>query len=452
MSSSAPENSAPTVIPTYGGQGSQQHGSGSAEASFANNEPVSSDARRSFAFVGSVDIGKALDEFGPNPDSVHGAAEIRHLRLRDAQSASEVLRYLRADADSNPNNHLRRWGDTPPTVRLVDGATADDMRDTMNAVRLLNSALPASWQLRVDTTLAARDGALNPGFIEVAFDPRETWPTGTAIEDRVGVAVHRYTSTGRMTAAAVLVDPNRVTGEGSRIGVLLHELLHTLGRGHVSPTAFPATIMHAYDLRASDWLYLNPLDEAALYAVYDRLQPGTSGNLSFNDLGPWSEVSTHVFGRLGHVPGRQEAVLFGAVWRYGQVRPWAIGRNPSPPLTNRLSGSASWSGRMIGLTPQAEAVAGAMGMSLQLSSLNGSLYFTDLEKWASHAAPGALGTGTQWGDGDLHYGIAVPDGTFITETGGDEGQITGVFFGSNHERVGGTLRRRDLAAGFGGKR
>ena len=419
------------------------------QAGFANNEPVSSDPRRRFAFIGGVNIERALDAFDPSPDTHHGDAEIRHLRLRDAVSRAEVVRYLRADAASNSGNRVRRWGRTPPTVRLATGATEADQVDTMNAVRLINSALPADWQLRVDTTLVARDGDLNPGFIEVAFDPRERWPSGASTADRVGVATTRVSNTGEIIAAAVLIDPNLVRGETSRVGVLLHELIHTLGRGHIDPRAFPDTLMHAYGLRTSDWLHIQPLDEAALYAVYDRLQPGESRDLGLNDLGPWNQVSTHVMGRLGE-PGSR--VLFGAAWRHGQARPWASSANPSPPMRTRPSGSASWSGRLLGLTPRAETVSGAMDMSLRLSTLRGPLDFFDMEKWAPHAVPGALGTGSRWGDGDLRYGIAVAQGQFITETGGDEGQITGLFFGSNHERVGGTLRRDDLAAGFGGTR
>ena len=230
--------------------------------------------------------------------------------------------------------------------------------------------------------------------------------------------------------------------------VLLHELVHALGRGHVSPAAFPDTIMHASgDEGVSDWLILSPLDEAALYAVHARLRPGSSGNVS--DLGPWTDESVHVMGRFGDTVSR--AVAFGAVWQNGLVRPMATVVSPSPPLQRALSGTGSWSGRLLGLTPQAEAVAGAMDMTVRFDDLTGRLAFTEMEKWAAHAGIGTLGTGAQWGDGDLHYGIML-DGQMLVETGGDAGEITGVFSGANRERVGGTLRRRDLSAGFGGTR
>ena len=44
------------------------------------------------------------------------------------------------------------------------------------------------------------------------------------------------------------------------------------------------------------------------------------------------------------------------------------------------------------------------------------------------------------------------NGQVFYETGGDTGEVTGPFFGPSHNRVGGTLRRHDLAAGFGTQR
>ena len=173
--------------------------------------------------------------------------------------------------------------------------------------------------------------------------------------------------------------------------------------------------MHeAGDQGVAEWLILNSLDEAALHAFYSRLSAGTAAG----DLDPNS-------------PRSQE-------------------RRLDPRLRPR-SGSATWSDRLVGLTPQAEAVAGAADMTVQLATLRGALDFTSLEHRAAHVAPGAIGTGSQWGDGDLSYRIEV-NGQVFYETGGDTGKVTGAFFGPNYDRVGGTLRRHDLAAGFGAQR
>ena len=83
--------------------------------------------------------------------------------------------------------------------------------------------------------------------------------------------------------------------------------------------------------------------------------------------------------------------------------------------------------------------------------LDGTLSFSGLEAWSTGAAPGAIGSGTVWGDGDLAYRVRVRGNTFV-QTGGDSGIVTGGFFGAAHEGMGGALERDDLAAGFGGTR
>ena len=88
---------------------------------------------------------------------------------------------------------------------------------------------------------------------------------------------------------------------------------------------------------------------------------------------------------------------------------------------------------------------------MDLATLTGSAEFTGLERWAANAAPGALGSGTVWHDGDLSYTIEVRGNTFV-QTGGDDGTVTGAFFGPAHEGMGGVLEREDLSAGFGGSR
>ena len=142
-----------------------------------------------------------------------------------------------------------------------------------------------------------------------------------------------------------------------------------------------------------------------------------------------------------------------AALRNGLSQPWASGPPPQASLEDNagLSGSVSWSGRLLGLTPGAEAVAGSADLSVDLATLSGTAAFTALEHWAANAAPGALGTGSAWNDGELSYGIEVRGNTFV-QAGGDDGTVTGAFFGPAHEGMGGVLERDDLSAGFGGKR
>ena len=148
-----------------------------------------------------------------------------------------------------------------------------------------------------------------------------------------------------------------------------------------------------------------------------------------------------------------ELLAFGSSLGNGFAAPWAQGLAPSTNLSDNkaLSGAVSWSGRLLGWTPTAKAVAGAADLSVTLRTLTGKMDFTRLEAWAANSAPGAIGTGATWGDGNLGYTIAVNGNTFV-QTGGDDGIVTGAFFGASHEAMGGTVERTDLSAGFGSKR
>lgn len=51
----------------------------------------------------------------------------------------------------------------------------------------------------------------------------------------------------------------------------------------------------------------------------------------------------------------------------------------------------------------------------------------------------------------LDYSVAVRGNSFVG-TGGDDGEVTGAFFGAGHQGMGGVVHRTDLTAAFGGKR
>ena len=114
-----------------------------------------------------------------------------------------------------------------------------------------------------------------------------------------------------------------------------------------------------------------------------------------------------------------------------------------------LSGSVIWNGTIVGLTPSAQSVTGDASIGVNLGTLTGLASFTELESWVG--SPGDAGTGEMWLDGDLGYSIAVR-GNVFTETGGDDGRLTGVFVGDYHEGATGTLERSDLTAAFGASR
>ena len=170
----------------------------------------------------------------------------------------------------------------------------------------------------------------------------------------------------------------------------------------------------------------------------------------FEDLGPWDDTPVHIQDR---VDLGDWDVTFGVRLGNGSSEPWVSGPVPSTELENNqdLSRSASWSGHLLGLTSATEIVRGNAALTIQLETLDGELGFTMLESWPSGEMSEAVGTGTPWGDGDLHYLVSVQGNTFVG-AGGDAGMVTGSFFGDSHEAMGGVVEHHDLTAVFGGKR
>ena len=73
-------------------------------------------------------------------------------------------------------------------------------------------------------------------------------------------------------ASGVLLDHTRVTRERDRIYILLHKLLHALGRAHADRYRFPDTIMHPEANRGHS-ASLKSLDKAALRAIHSPFVP-----------------------------------------------------------------------------------------------------------------------------------------------------------------------------------
>ena len=194
------------------------------------------------------------------------------------------------------------------------------------------------------------------------------------------------------------------------------------------------------------------VDRDGLLAAYSRFEPGAlPEELTAENLGPWERHVVPRPWRAG-VPGRR-----GFLRRCLPERlPAAVGGGP-----HAVVGSGGQHGpvgnRHVERRAPGNDGGGVRGgrrrthLAVQLASLDGTLDFTDLEHWEPGQAPQAVGSGTQWGDGDLRYLIGVRDNTFV-QTGGDDGEVTGVFLGSAHQAMAGVLERSDLSAGFGGTR
>ncbi|MYD93285.1 MAG: hypothetical protein F4Y02_06265 [Chloroflexi bacterium] len=408
--------------------------------------------------------------------AVHGDTSVAHGTIRDRVGAEEVIAYLQADAASYaapndgdgsevqllPGGLVFRFAATPPTVRVADSTPAELIDEVVRVVQAINAALPSEWQLRFGPDpLAAVAPTPADGEILVTFAPQANWAAEAVPPDdeSIGLAEPRYAIMPtedpevpwriEIVAGRVWVDPSQTEGM-ERLGVIAHEIIHLLGRNHVDPERFPATLMVAGGSGELSQHILHPLDREALHAVYGRLAPGTTPDRISEELGPWFDTSMHVRGQL-EIGDRE--IAFGAALRSGLAQPWALGPTPDSDLGDNaaLSGSVVWRGRLLGLTPQAETVAGAAEMTVDLPSLSGSLNFTGLERWSAGTSPAMPGSGGTWRDDRLNYAIAVRGNTFV-QTGGDAGTVTGAFFGPSHEGMGGVLVREDLSAGFGSKR
>ncbi len=237
--------------------------------------------------------------------------------------------------------------------------------------------------------------------------------------------------------------------------VVVHELLHSLGFDvHTDPERFPRSTLNPIAPSNPPAHVLGLADRDALLAAYGRFEPGAlPEDMTAERLGPWEDASFHVRGDLG-ITGADAGVSFGVSLRNGLAQPWASGPAPATELAaNRtLTGAATWTGALLGISrPSGETVAGDARLAVDLATLEGGLDFTGLERWGVREAPGVSGSGATWGDGALEYSIRVSENGFM-RTGGDAGEVKGAFFGPGHEGMAGVLERRDLAAGFGGKR
>ncbi len=402
----------------------------------------------------------------------HGGVRVAYGRVIDGVHRDELTRYLDVEVETTPAPlkafRLKR------TVRVVEGATVEMMDHTVRAVQLINAALPPEGRLRFDDTpvpmefveslevsckgfVCERPG-VPLGDILVQFAPAEVWLGPERAKEKPHVSGQtvlngstRNFDAGSLSswAGRVWVDPVRATGE-RRLLVLVHELLHTLGRGHADAERFPASVMRPVSdsIRRGEILY--PLDRAALLAAYRMLEPSATRGEIAQALGSWEDTSTHVAGELD---GGGGDARFGVGLRNGLARPWASGSAPRTGVAENgsLSGRVTWSGRVLGFTREGEAAAGAAELTIRPDTLDGTLRLTALESWPGGQPPGAAGTGRPLREGNSTYRVVVHGNRFVAD-GGDAGQVTGAFFGEFHAGMGGVMERDGLVAGFGGRR
>ncbi len=455
-----------------------------------------------------IDIGDALHigaNVAPSADQLTAAVDYNGVsvssgQVQDGVGADRILEYLYTQVSGSAVGLATFPG--RPTVRLVEGKSEEITGYVARTVQQINASLPyekrilfsqepappltaivnvPDGQIFVDLASSAEDWNLrNPGHHPATlafsnFDTVQEFNSATQRwENRSMRAAYVWIDSKAILNSAQVWNPDILdweikvlespVTEGVTVQKLfseehiflsiMYELIIALGFWqYVDNASFPDSIKNNFSIQQ-----LPKIDSEALLAAISRFEPGTlPEELTAENLGSWDDTSFHLLGALdfqgGRINYKDWRVSFGVAIRNGLAQPWASGLKSEINLTDNsaLPETVIWNGALLGVTPSAETVTGGARLAVELASLDGQLDFTNMEKWGVKEAPGAVGGGTMWGEGDLGYTIKVSENSFV-QTGGDEGQVTGTFFGPAHEGMGGVLERADLAAGFGGKR
>lgn len=367
-----------------------------------------------------------------------GTIDIRRGTLNDGVGRASVAAYL-SEAQGT-----EAWRfPSAPSLRVIGPATTRERQLVADAVEAVNLSLPAGLKIRIEDPIpgfSLRDtvnsGGANfisgrelPNTIHVEFLPCEAYA-------RCGQAVattwaYVYPGNPNPHAYVQMAQDTRPYGVDRDARLLLaHELLHALGIDRHVGNRFDSIMVHRRIFWSGPDSLLQRVDREALQALYTRLNPGDDPTA----FGLWAGTSTHL---AGNGPNAN----FGVALRNGHVEPWAHGERPAWTLatTPGLSGTVTWRGALVGFSSQ-QPVIGDARVTVELDDLTGTADFTSLES-----------RGVLWGDGDLGYTIAV-EGRAFHETGGDEGDLAGIFTGRMSEGAAGTLERTDLTAAFGAER
>ena len=392
------------------------------------------------------------DEWGGREDLFYGT---RHEHI----DSTQLVSHLQAVTESG----LRTFGH-PPTLHI--GLGPEHRQSVLRALQEINHALPPEWHIRVGGDIPGPSTYVpsNRIYIDVGnADDFNGFPAGAA-----GVAHLHDNHDGSRRSGQVQIALDRTGWHDSSDDILLekvivHEILHVLGfDGHSDrqdSRMFDTTLG-----RSDPTTILFPVDRAALHAIYSRLEPGDTHYETNEKLfGSWNTVATHLVRKENHSSFGVSRQEIGKDDGPSLVHAWAIGDSPSTTLGNsELQGEVTWSGDLIGVRPEYTTaitgdsyatVTGNAEITVDLDTLQGNADFTDLEAWAT-IVPGYPGTAVQedggviWGDGELSYAIEIQGNTFH-RLSGDDGHLTGIFAGPQHQEATGTLERADLSAAFG---
>ena len=334
-------------------------------------------------------------------------------------AAVDLIDYLRDMASGGPWGPAHDTWERPPkltlwtrrpTVRVESSAHPELHRLTARAVDIINDWLPVERKMRMGEPTALRtdnSGDVPDGVIHVSFRGKER---GTADALYHEIRDDRDPrDVPRMSSVVVRVGANdRPDGHHQTFGLLVHELIHAMGiPGHVSEHRHPTTLMPDGGPALPDELGLPGLpyiDGEALMAAYTIFNSGEYGDaINLHALGPWDGTKPAIMGEI-HTPvsnGRTAWFGFGVEYHPQGTRAWDDG--PTLPDTtladSPLTGTATWTGPMVGFTDAGTAVEGDTGITVDIARLDGTAAFTDIEArngtpWGRTSRPASACAGT----------------------------------------------------------
>ncbi len=392
------------------------------------------------------------------------------LGTSDLPSIERVVEHLRRHASGGPwqAGTEYSWSHPPgltrfdnrPTVRLATGMSERERGISMYAIALINRAIPYDQHILLGADAPAGvagdweiglpeipDGQMFIEFIDGY--PQGGRPGSAALSHASWVEEYddqqqRWEKKGlRASSVEMNSDFFRGVPDWQAVSVLVHELVHSLGFSGHPGHDFSDSIMENAWFRIDG--SLPDIDIASLQALYLKLEEATEPEeLSTRSLGAWADGSSDMIGSLG-------PITFGVRHANDVSVPFTAGPEPSASFSqSRLSGTATWRGNLLGLTSNQQTVAGDATVSVEHATMQGTAKFSDLRSFSRRTVPMSE-EGEIWGDGGLDYDLRVGS-NYLHSIGGDDGVVSGAFYGNNHSHVGGTVERSDLTAAFGATR
>ena len=344
-----------------------------------------------------------------------------------------------------------------PPVVVLEESSESARPATERAVRAINQGLPDDWQISVSeetepdgTYPAIGGGYLLPagssyrGTIVAQAAGRTKWRFPGWSDSRlrrisqnlIGYSMDFPVVSGplyRYGGGKIWADNRRLKGR-ELASTIAHEIIHVLGRWHVNKYDRPRwSVMQTGQYSHSDILY--PADRGALQAIYatvrepirfDTLKDQLAGwdDNEYEVSGSFEDISLGVWARYG-VPGEEDDLIKPRV---------RLDLAPGPAF----QGSAAWSGLLLGMTSDKDAVQGRAEVTLSLvsGSMQGRVIFSELVSVAS---------GDPWRQGSVSYSL---EGTGNRFSAPGE-RIGGTIHGAAHKAVTGTLRDQGFTAVFG---